>query len=360
LLKKVLTEYENRGELTGVTAAAIFDEGANVYRGLEDWPLYEDGLGFYLQAQEKSEEILKELQAAGFKLQVKKRKVYSKDLMGLDAALSAFQENHEDLAGVLKKLAALKAPEKGTEIARLIQLMRKEEHSAHVDQRPARLEELKRRKDIEGGKFFKEFEDYSQSVKESLFRTDEERKLDRESRELYLLRKLAKLELTRGEWRELHAKPEVASSLKSAPRNDDRYKDFIAFYANAEWREEAMLKNLISPSLRAQRSNPGSCILVAGGFHTQGLIELFKRENISYLLVSPVMKSVPEKTQYQEQMRGEVSWKRYFRVENGKVNLRDAFARAARDRLLGVGADLRVRPEQKIGQAHRPAPTIKS
>ena len=80
LLKKVFAEYEARGELTGGTAAAIFNEQPSLYQGIEDWNLYEEGVGFYLQAMEKESQILEKLQAASLKLQEEKRKIYSKEL----------------------------------------------------------------------------------------------------------------------------------------------------------------------------------------------------------------------------------------------------------------------------------------
>jgi hypothetical protein len=110
----------------------------------------------------------------------------------------------------------------------------------------------------------------------------------------------------------------------------------IEFYRNAEKREKAFLRNmlqLIKWKLPTQNSQLGT-ILVAGGFHTEGLTQRFKEAGISYLLVTPQMTSVPEQTNYRAHMQGDVSWKDYFRVENGKVNLYKAFVRGTRDRLL--------------------------
>jgi hypothetical protein len=46
------------------------------------------------------------------------------------------------------------------------------------------------------------------------------------------------------------------------------------------------------------------------------------------------MDRVPEETKYQAHMRGEVSWKNYFEIENGRVSLYKAFVRGTRDKLL--------------------------
>ena len=66
------------------------------------------------------------------------------------------------------------------------------------------------------------------------------RKLDRQSRELYLFEKLAKLELTRKEWNEL--KDSVQRSAYSVQKSFSGHYDF---YLNAEKRDEALLKNFL-------------------------------------------------------------------------------------------------------------------
>ena len=115
----------------------------------------------------------------------------------------------------------------------------------------------------------------------------------------------------------------IRESLKSAR----------AFYENAERREIKMFENL-SKLLRATNHKSRATILIAGGFHTEGLAKRLKEEGISYVVVMPHISQVPEQIRYREHMRGEASWEDYFEVENGKINLYKAFVRAIRDRLL--------------------------
>ncbi|HLD49793.1 MAG TPA: FHA domain-containing protein, partial [bacterium] len=201
------------------------------------------------------------------------------------------------------------------------------------------------------GRFLEEFEVYAQSVKESLFRNKEERELDQKSHQLELLEKLVKLELNRKEW------GEIVSSRGGIPDKND-LAPHRAFYKNAEARDNAFFENLMSLSFPHEQT-----LLVAGGFHTQGLTRKFKDAGVSYLLIRPEIKNIPEKISYRDQMRGEVSWRNYFRVENGRVNFYDAFVRATRDRLLTVGAAPRGRPDsrqaQDYGQPQGAAPTLK-
>lgn len=73
-------------------------------------------------------------------------------------------------------------------------------------------------------------------------------------------------------------------------------------------------------------------------------MERFREKEISYVLLSPRIDSIPESIAYRDQMQGEVPWKEYFRYEDGRLRLYDAFARFVRDRLLS---------ETKYGDAKR-------
>ncbi len=473
ILKETFNEYFERGELPGATAAAIFSENAARYHGVEDWELYEEGVGLYLTAMEKEAELGEKLQAAGRRLQVEKEKVYSPELLEIDRTLQAFHKNEADLIQVLKTLEKRrgKFTKTGTgreglpvpfSVQALIEEIEKDGRDQTAIEREVRkiaervkgylesvqrtaygvprnndlhlrstqnavlrtfnqkyqafqtsritpeafalfLKELiesgrgswgmslevekgtgrgvlpvpfseelarlikhhKRLRDIEGTQFFRDFEAHVKSVKESLFRNEEERRLDAESRKLELLEKLANLELSREEWAALRAsrhwrtspsagladRREEMKTKDHRPKTTDRVElegllsDHYAFYENAEQREQALLRNLLDlmNSLNGLNSvSAHSAILVAGGFHTEGLARQFKQSGISYVIVRPEIKSIPEENRYREHMRGEVSWKGYFEIENGseavpgggKVNLYKAFVRGARDRLL--------------------------
>jgi hypothetical protein len=211
------------------------------------------------------------------------------------------------------------------------------------------------------------------------------RLLDQQTKEFDLLKRLARLELSFKDWTTLKQtmvdRPQTEESKRVAedrkaslsfphalggnpgigltpgsPTNtfgDDNLKPWIApelrakleahirFYHVAEQRDEVFFKNM--STLMAKNESRGTspesratstALLVAGGFHTQGLTQTFKEKGISYVLVMPRIGSFPEAPLYREHMQGQVSWSNYFEVENGQVNLYDAFVRATRDRLL--------------------------
>ena len=397
LLKKTFEEYFEKGELAGANAAAIFNESPTIYHGVENWKLYEEGLGLYLAAMEKEPGLLEKLSSLEKGLQTQKEKIYSKDLLEIDRLLAGFRQNHSDLVSVLKALSHVQKPAKGSEL----DLILRETERSGTDQSavemavkalavkvqaylknlppspeqktllrefsekfqefqtsrttpqafalflkeliaekslpiqfPENLTQLtgeqKKMKDIEGTQFFKDFEVYSDSVKEKLFRNEEERNLDREGREFEVLGSLIRLELSREDWEKFREILNRGNAFIPA----EKLQFQISFYENAQKRDAAFLENL----MKLMKDKPSS-ILVAGGFHSQGLAERLRSKGISYVLVMPQIKSIPEETHYRDHMRGNVSWKNYFEVEQGRINLYKAFVRATRDKLLNAAKD---------------------
>ena len=200
----------------------------------------------------------------------------------------------------------------------------------------------KRLKDIEGTRLFGEFRRYANSVKESLFQNDRQKALDIKTRGLDLMKRLARLELSFEDWekvQKLTLRPDqwTATQDPVVSREEisillNKMEPHLAFYHVAEKRDKALLENIRSMMTKAKQE---SSLVVAGGFHTEGLTRELKKKGISYVLVMPRIGSIPEEPLYREHMRGQVSWSDYFEVKDGKVNLYDAFVRATRDKLLG-------------------------
>ncbi len=217
-------------------------------------------------------------------------------------------------------------------------------------------------RDIEGSKLMKEFEKYADAVKSEAVKREASNpsvrldgpsslftlhaSLESQTKELRLKKKLINLELTREEWKKI--REELSVKREAWGKG---YESNMAFYLNAEDRDQALFKNydrmLALHSLvrqahhhpeqsRGARSplHSKSTILVAGGFHTEGLVEQLKEKGISYLLIRPAMQTIPDHSLYQQHMRGEVSWSNYFEVEDGKLDLYKAFVRATRDQLI--------------------------
>ena len=121
--------------------------------------------------------------------------------------------------------------------------------------------------------------------------TDEHQKnLVAQSRFVYLAGKLIDFSLTTGEWNDYKNAP---GNWRLAPANNNpssqspvassTLSPFERFYTSAEARNEKMVENLLGAGNR----EPFLSVLVAGGFHTDGLTRLLKEKGISYLVASP-------------------------------------------------------------------------
>ncbi len=217
----------------------------------------------------------------------------------------------------------------------------------------SRVKKQKKIEDIEGTRFFDQFERYSESVKEHLFKGPEDREIDKESQRLHLLERLRDLEVSRDQWHQLKSYArrgtfegpnniflDQSDLDRLIPEEDLRslFEAHLRFYENAEMRDGVFTKNLEGILARPAKPEKASgarkaVMLVAGGFHTEGVLSQLRQKGISYVLLMPQIESLPETLHYQDHMRGNVSWKDYFETEGGEVNVYKAFVRAARDHL---------------------------
>jgi hypothetical protein len=196
----------------------------------------------------------------------------------------------------------------------------------------------KRMRDIEGTKFFDDFESYQQSVKESLFRNEEERRIDRRSNQLRLLRGLQKLELSRKDWDEIRRSTGRLAPDKELSELLAAMKPNLDFYENSERRDQMLHERTIR---LMWKNKADAALLVAGGFHADGLAAHLRSEGISYVFLMPRIEKLPEETNYRKHMQGDVTWGDYFEVKDGKVNLSSAFVRGTRDLLLKLSKEER-------------------
>jgi hypothetical protein len=106
---------------------------------------------------------------------------------------------------------------------------------------------------IDGESLFEDIKRAEDKTFATLARTDEERRLINESKQRYLLAKLADFSLTREEWNEYKTMPH-----KAVPGFED-------FYKEAEIRDREMADNFL------RRVSDGTSVLVTGGFHAAGI-----------------------------------------------------------------------------------------
>ncbi|MFH1877375.1 MAG: hypothetical protein ABH883_01025 [Candidatus Omnitrophota bacterium] len=153
-------------------------------------------------------------------------------------------------------------------------------------------------------KLYRQVEEFENSIRESLYRNHEERDLYKFSKTGCLLRQLYSMELTgdesayiRGNRKDFSA--EKISSFINAkclkykipitggydgPAVFGGIDAAMEFYSIAERRNQAMIANTVD---RMRKENRHVAALITGGYHTDGLTELMRKKELSYLVVIP-------------------------------------------------------------------------
>ncbi|MBU3758979.1 MAG: hypothetical protein FGM27_03510, partial [Candidatus Omnitrophica bacterium] len=208
-----------------------------------------------------------------------------------------------------------------------------------------RIQAHRKMRDLEGTALFDEIEGYIREIMLRLLMNPEQEALEKRSRALELLEKLSRLNVHRSEWRELEQllrNPKDWPLGGAIPEIQDEgwvrsgFQSAADFYRNTSERDHAILQNI---ERTMDQRGDAAAVLVAGGFHAESLTFRLKEKGISYVLISPRTDALPEEDLYRRAIRGDVSWKSYFRVKDGKIDLYDAFARAFRDELLEKNPD---------------------
>ncbi|MBI4971862.1 MAG: hypothetical protein HZC17_08545, partial [Candidatus Omnitrophica bacterium] len=174
---------------------------------------------------------------------------------------------------------------------------------------------------IKGEELFKEIDALTAAIKEKLFQNDQQRKLDQFFHRLKILRNFSKLELSReelAEYREHQADFAEKNFWEFIGREvgqmelDDLFKPHRAFYDAALERDETLHKNLMKLLNEQSRK---FAMVITGGFHSNGIKEMLKRDGISYILIVPRITQFDEKTPYWDVMRGKVSYAKWLKKE---------------------------------------------
>ena len=122
--------------------------------------------------------------------------------------------------------------------------------------------------EIDAENLFKEMRELEREAYENLTRKEEERRLVKKSRELYLTGKLVNFALTQDEWQEVK---QARDPRPPKNRNDGYLKTFHRFYEEAEVRDKAIAENLLKAM---NKHNAKTAVLVTGGFHGVSKVDI--------------------------------------------------------------------------------------
>jgi len=167
---------------------------------------------------------------------------------------------------------------------------------------------------MRGGDLFFELEAFLQEIKNGLYLNEEQRELGRATRRLKVLGSIAQLKATRAdlEWFELN-RDQMPRDLLNA------LEPSLAFYRAAKQRDKVIAAN--ARMIMEKTADSPLFIVVTGGFHSQGIQEIFGVEGISYLSVAPKIEGSLETSAYEKWMQGYVSdFEQLAKVSNYDVD----------------------------------------
>lgn len=187
---------------------------------------------------------------------------------------------------------------------------------------------------------FKEIDTLIQKNYESLLESEEERVLFSRITDSHLTHKLLNYEALLGDWKQIEsdssrfsppviARQGTEESWQSQPHVIARqvakeswqslnnlFKTALQFYQLAEQRNQALLQNTLSKMKKGKHEQG---VLIAGGFHSQGLKQLLREKNISYAIVQPKIQKELDNKKYQASVLN--NWKTIFDRSKAKSRL---------------------------------------
>ncbi|MFH1645533.1 MAG: hypothetical protein ABIB11_03840 [Candidatus Omnitrophota bacterium] len=194
------------------------------------------------------------------------------------------------------------------------------------------IEYVKLYSEIDNIKLFDEIENIETALKEKFFRNDIERKLDRVSYNLELLKGLFDLKLVkedvryfRDNLREFRASyainflTDISSKYKIKFKLDPVYRkidaklpDLEKFYRLAEERDGIMVNKTLD---KMRENGLNIAVLIAGGFHTKGITTYIREKGYSYIVLTPKVENLQPESVYLNQIYGRKSFLEQLFVE---------------------------------------------
>ncbi len=171
--------------------------------------------------------------------------------------------------------------------------------------------------EITGPEFFNEMNQLSRNLYEFLSKNENEQILIKLSEDLNLFKKLIAFELSYSDWKGLNGDVrKLTDRLLQLSNQEERdlgtllenqktfkpvYKNAIEFYRLAEERNKALFEQL---QKQMKQMKQEKAILITGGFHSEGLAELIKDKNISYVGVQPQIQTEFGHEKYHQSVMG--------------------------------------------------------
>jgi len=191
---------------------------------------------------------------------------------------------------------------------------------------------------IKGTKLFNELETLESELRNALPKSNQERTLLANLYHLKLLKDFSRLEIVHKDWdlikkykpSELfsaviaspegakQSRMEIASAMpglllrndnQALERLDSLFISHFHFYELALKRDQALFENMMK---RLKEEKAKITVVSTGGFHSEGITQKLKAQNIPYLLISPKINQIGDRSIYLNVMEGKRSYMKYF------------------------------------------------
>ncbi len=337
ITEKVLDKRMRTGEIGGPEFALTMSRKNIDAVGVDDEELYLKNFKEFMSVMDKKKEGLEFVKNVRTAFQSLRSATYSKEHKELDRILEAHRQETLDVMTLMKELrkfaVALKADTKTfPEIQKLTEILRR---SAPQNDKPGVI--LSEAKDldhidektiheymenIDAEALFLDIERLALMLKLKMSGTNTERRLITLEHYLNLLERGFELTLARRDVKELNelAKEMRAERIfsfleKAAEENrvllgslnsvrdipiDNYVERILAFYGTTVKRDEHFAKALL---VEMEKKRASSALMIAGGYHRQGLTERLRKQKISYVVVMPKVDEVSEHEKYLELMK---------------------------------------------------------
>ncbi|MBI4971923.1 MAG: protein kinase [Candidatus Omnitrophica bacterium] len=287
ITRKISNSFMRDGKIDGAEFYAINSNKRARLFGIDNPVTYQKNISSYHQFRKNQNFCLTDLFAAQKELNVLKDKIFSKPLRDLWHSRELLDKDVAKLGIHLALLEQL-AKSTGMDLSEF----------PHMLKHPEKICELN------GGHFFDQLNEIEQTLYSSLARSEDEQIVIAADRFIDLLLKLAQLSLSHKENRELVRQFTNIKNIAFWKSIDDllerqkrplrlsrrilglftQLEPAVQYYLCARQRDLDMAYN-IEALTRQSRQN--IVFVIAGGFHTQGLTELFREKKIPYITMTP-------------------------------------------------------------------------
>ena len=312
-------QFVKDGKLLGAELASIIADGDFTLYGLEDQDLFQSDFKAFYDVAQNQAELEKGLSLIEGRLFVLKEQLFSEKLKAFDNNALQFENGQTEIMEYIPFLYK-QVDELKIDLFSYLMLARFKEILLHGNQ----VAEESFNQKIDFGILLKDIATCSHDVRIMLSESDAERQLVVLCKKIMLIKRLFSLKALKEEVQTyksnvkdysiefiideintLAAKNnvELPSTERVLNINAGILESINEFYALAEKRDKVMVDNLLA---KMKENNQSVGVLVAGGYHSDGMKNLLKQKGISYITVTPNINSAACDVAYMDRMLGQV------------------------------------------------------